>query len=663
MERVTAVAAHCHGCRPARSGKEVVATMLESRLGRPLMTGLALFATLTCSLAVAAVDPAVVSAVIAYGRDNLDDTSGLVRDATRQPNVAESSPGYLAAMLIEGGHDAAVGALVDAIVANQDRETRSATRGYFRWHGSGGYSYDATLYVLPVLSWCARHHQRALGSRAGALTDAIRLGVDALDGYSFEPQDEAYTMLQAAARASAGAALDDARLISRARTAVDKWLNLVAANGLPEGHSPSFDAMRLAALYWVSSASAETSPALETAIRLARADGALRVWRPHNVLAGPAYHSFMSDYTASGGLSAYLCRGYFGTGPLDNVEPFVMHFLLPAPPAVQPTSPDVPYTVRTIATSPGKVQGTCTHLAPEFALSTMSGKMTGTSLPMVLRFADPAYPEALAATVFPAEGHVSSVQQDGTALCAIHFDRIGVGTRRQAYVSLRIGRRDQIDEVFVRRAAWNMEDTGIDQREAFSFSMAGCYVGIVIGRCGPVEGDTVRRVKPGELRWAGVGPLERLQLDVYGRQSDFSIRQPLNDVRVTLGVHVAPASAYPSLEDFDAELARSRISEKVEQIRQRLEEPSQLPTRKPTDGIVPNPQPRKDIPYRQLVQQTVTWRVAGSELQLIEDLNAGELLSTSVDGVALPMDLLWSAPGLTIPAGKGLDALRAAEGL
>lgn len=616
-----------------------------------------------CSIAVAEVDPAVVSAVIAYGRANLDESSGLVKDATRQANVPQSSPGYLAALLIEGGHDNEVAALAGAILANQDRKDKSDTRGYFRWSGSGSdaYSYDATLYALPVLAWCVRHHQRGLGSRAGEMADAVRLAARALDAHAFEPDEEAYLMLQAGARASAGAALGDRKLIDRAQSSVDAWVKTVRAQGLPAGHSPTFDALRLAALYWLQASSTESPESLATAIRVSRVDAATRVWPAHHVLSGAAYYSFMSDYTASGGLSDYLCRGYLGMGPLENVEPFVMHFLLPAPAITPLAPPAMPLTVRTSGIAPTKVTGTCTYLTPEFSLGTMSGTMSGSSLPIVLRFADPDYPEAVVATVFPTNGQVNSVQQNGMALCSINFDRIGIGSRKQAYVSLRLGRREQVGEVFVRGAAWNREDTGIDQRDGLALSVGGCYVGIMIGRCGPVEGDTLRRVKPGSLHWAGLGKLERLQLDVHGRQSSFALAEPLENVRVTLGICVAPASAYSSIDDFAAAFAQSRISEKTEQIEQSLTQESALPDRKPTDGVIPDPQPKRDFPIRRLVRQTITWKAMGSEFTLAEDLNAGELMGASVDVVEVPRDTLWSAPGFSYAPGQRLeDALTAA---
>ncbi|HCU36005.1 MAG TPA: hypothetical protein DGT21_11325 [Armatimonadetes bacterium] len=628
------------------------------------MAVVALGATLVCSVASAEVDAALVSAVIAYGRANLDESTGLVKDGTRQTNVPQSSPGYLAALLIEGGHDNEVAALVGALLANQDRKDKSDTRGCFRWSASGSdaYSYDATLYALPVLAWCVQHHQRGLGSRAAELTDAVALATRALDKYSFEPDDEAYLMLQAAARASAGAALGDRKLVDRAQSAVDEWLSSVRAQGLPAGHSPSFDALRLATLYWLKASGAQASASLDTAIRLSRADAAARVWPAHHVLAGAAYHSFMSDYTASGGLSDYLCRAYFGTGALESVEPFVMHFLLPAPAPTPPAPHALPLTVRTSSIAPTKVTGTCTYVAPEFSLGTMSGTMSSSSLPIVIRFADPEYPEAIAATVFPAEGQVNSIQHNGMALCSINFDRIGIGSRKQAYVSFRLGRKEQIQEVLVRGAAWNREDTGIDQRDGLVFSTADCYVGIMIGRCGPVEGDTLRRVKPAELRWSGLGTLQRLQLDVYGRQSDFGLREPLHNVRVTLGICVAPASAYTSIEEFGAAFAQSRISEKIEQTVQRIGEESTLPQRGPTDGVIPDPKPKRDFPIRRLVQQTITWKSMGAEFILTEDLNAGELMSGSVDGVEAPREMLWATPGFSYAPGQQLEEALAAAG-
>ena len=606
----------------------------------------------------------LVAAMVSYGQANLDADSGLIKDQMGEPNLAESSPGTLAALLIQGGHEQAVQALLAAILANQDTNAGAATSGLFRWYGGEDqpYSYDATLYAVPPLAWSLRNHRQALGEGADRLAEALQHAVGAIRREAVQPDEEAYLMLQAAAYASAGAALNQPELVAQAVSQIRSWLALVKAHGLPAGHSPTFDAMRLAAMLWVQESSAQPDAALTEAFRLARADVGMRIWDPGQRLGGAMYRSFRPDYLGNAGVASYALANYFGAGAMAGPEPFVMYFLLPAAGEPQaPARPEMPYQIDTRATKPARVAATSTYLAPEFSLGTMSGVLQARSVPVFICFAASDTAPGIYSEAHPATGHVSAVQKGGTALCSFDFDNIGFGTSKQAYVRLVLGGRPDIEAVRVHGAEWDGKATGVGQFQTLVLATHGCYVGIAIGRCGPPDIRAEQRVKPGDLHWAGEDRLARLVFTVYGRQDDYALRRPLHDVRVTLGVHVVPQSQYASLEEFAFDFSKIRIRNEVEKIKERLREEEEKP-RPGSGGIIPDPKPKKDLKYRQLIKQTIEMKTPEVVLRLTEDLIGAELLSTEADGVELASEYLWSSPGFTYAANEDLSAALAAAG-
>jgi len=644
---------------------------LMANIGKTSFVGIALALVVTAALCTsvaraAEIDAGIVAGVAAYGQANFDNTTGLVRDAAGQPNLAESTPGYLAALLIQSGHGEQAQALVRAILANQDTQDGSQTIGYFRWYGGQGqpFSYDATLYAVPPLAWVLQNYRQELGSEAEALAGALNQAVAAIQRNLVEPHNEAYLMLQAAARASAGAALDKPAWVSSALSQVRAWLNLVKSHGLPEGHSPTFDCLRLASLLWVQNSLSEPSAELTEAIRLARADVGMRLWAPRYKMAGAMYRSFPSDYLRSAGVSAYVLARYFGIGAIAHPEPFAMYFLLPA--AGEPVAPprlEMPYHINTRADGPTSVTATTTFVAPEFSLGTMCGTLQASSVPVLICFAEHGTTSPTAYTQsYPAPAHVSAIQSEGMALCSFDFDNVGFGRSRQAYVSLVLGNASDMESIAVRGGEWNREPTGLAQLETMALATRGCYIGIVVGRCGPAEGAIERRVKPGDLHWVGQGDFSRLALTIYGRQAEYTLRRPLHDVRVVFGLCVVPQSQYPSLADFAAEFGKARIRQEVKPSKQRVDDKDDEPKPMPTGGIIPEPKPKRDIQYRHLLEHTVELQAMGSVLQLTEDMRAGELLSTAINDTETSSEYLWSAPSFEYAAGADLAAALAAAG-
>lgn len=633
----------------------------------------------TCAVQAATVDPALVSTVIAYGAANTDEDTGLVKNTLGQPNLAESTPGYIAALLIEGGHDAQAKAALAAVLANQDSDPDSATSGNFRWYGgqSQPFSYDATLYALPPLAWVLRNHGQQLGTAAPVLEASVRAAAEAVKRQLVGPESEAYLMLQAASLASSGAALNDPKLVSTANDLIIKWLDFTQKNGLPEGHSPTFDSLRLAAMYWVKDALTEPSPKLDLAIRLARADMGLRLWQPTSKTAGAVLRGFPNDYLPGESVTHYVISGYFGIGQISDPDPFAMYFLLPSTvEIISAVAPEMPYQIDTRSTPEAPAEASSTYMSEDFTLGTMSGTIQANAVPLLVRFADFRTGPPLYAQAIPAPCHVSSVQKDGVALLSFDFDRIGYGRNKQAYVDISIGNAKDIDGIYVRGAEWNREPTGLGTREVVAVDTRGCYVGIVMGRSGPVEGAADLRIKPGKLFWTGKGELTRLSLEVYGRQSEYAAKKPIDDVRVTFAIATVPKSAYASLEEFAAACAAARIKDSITNEKVEIQKDDKRPVRKPNEGIIPAAREKDHAAYRYYVKQQLTATILGQYLELVEDLRAGELLTATTVQPVQPADpaaevtaeeptprYLWNAPNFKYAPDMDLSEALAAGGM
>ncbi|MFP3905048.1 MAG: hypothetical protein ACLFWB_12460, partial [Armatimonadota bacterium] len=235
------------------------------------------------------------------------------------------------------------------------------------------------------------------------------------------------------------------------------------------------------------------------------------------------------------------------------------------------------------------------------------------------------------------------------------FDQIGGGTRRQAFVRLMLGKQEDIEAVSVHGGLWNNEPTGIAQRESLALQMHDCYVGIVLGRKGPIDRDIERRVKPGSLEWIEGRPLSRLMLTIYGRQADKNLPERFNNVRVTFAVLITPDSEYETLADFARHLATTSVTQTVEKDTVTIQDSRQERESPFGDGaIIPKPK-RKDIAKtRARITHTVRFDLPTTTLEVVEDMASGEVIGRSVDGEELSSEYLWSSPGFQYAAGAQL---------
>lgn len=616
---------------------------------------------LLCIAHAGAVPEAQVDAVVAYVSENIDDTTGLVKDSTGQPNLAETSPGAVAALMLDGDTEQAR-AIIGAIVDHQDTGPESKTYGQFTWYDKKPYSYDATLYALPPLSWVLTHHGDDLGEMRGPLAESLSAGLAAIERETVESQSEAYSLLQAACRASVGRALSDDEKVQAAQKQVKKWLQMVTESGLPAGHSQTFDALRVACLNWVKWAGSENNDTVDAALHLALADVGERLWTPGPMIAGAPWRAYAADYIAKGGVSQYLLP-MFGMGTFEGAEPFSMFITLPG--CEQVAEPrdlsEGPWQVDTRGTS-GPVAATSTYLAPQFTLGTFSGTLTGSSVPVLMQF--PTGTPTAYSWAHPAPASVASVQSGPQAVCTFDFDQIGGGTRRQAFVRLMLGKQEDIEAVSVHGGLWNNEPTGIAQRESLALQMHDCYVGIVLGRRGPIDKDIERRVKPGSLEWVEGRPLSRLMLTIYGRQGDTNLARRFNNVRVTFAVVVTPDSEYETLADFARHLATTSVTQTVEKDTVTIEDTRQESESPFGDGgIIPKPKSKSIARTRTRIKHTVRFKLPATTLEVVEDMATGEVISRSVDGEEVSSEYLWSSPGFQYAPGEQLPPAVSSAGL
>ena len=206
---------------------------------------------LPAAAALRDADKPAALAVIAYGAANLDPTTGLIKDPSGVPNLPESSAGYVAACLELKENQDKAKAVLGAILDLQQRTGPLA--GDFPWYGvTGGQPGDeAMLYLAPLLAYVARCDAAELGADLQVrLRAALDLIYKRLGRVAAAPDDNGNYLVRAAARATVGAALGN-NGPSLAVGEVNNWLRPVARQGLPRGHSPTFDTARLVALKWI----------------------------------------------------------------------------------------------------------------------------------------------------------------------------------------------------------------------------------------------------------------------------------------------------------------------------------------------------------------------------------------------------------------------------
>jgi hypothetical protein len=615
----------------------------------------------------------LVPAVVQWGRMRYDKQTRLVMDLSGRPNTVDASIGFAAAALDPSAVDVSAADrqlgrdVLDAILASQDLQPGSKTRGEFPWVVGPTVtpSQDAGLYIAPLLAYL---HVNGGAEQLGAELDArvvaaLRASAEAMLRLAPDPQDSTTRLMRAGALAAIGRALADGGTVAKAVAAVGEWERGVRAHGLPDGHSPTYDALKIAAVRWArwgaganAAAGGAEQAALAEAAETLWLDFAQRVDASGAYLAGAMHRASAPDYYSGASVASYLVHyDLLGDAP-PALDPLAMYILVPPAPEVTAASgrPQAPYMVTTASDEPSPVERTDTYVASEFSLGTLSGHDGGSGIITFVTYSQSATPGTSYFYLQGADGHVSSVQSGGTALVSVDFDRLGSLTRRQAWVDGIIGRRDQIEQVLLFSEDWPGMEVGVGEMGALAVKTRGCYLGVRLLHCGPaLATQTTEGAKPGILSWLGAGPDGLLRLRIYARQETGPARPLLDNVRATFLVQVAPVSAFPSLADFSKALSRAPIRQTVEQTKKRVDKEQN--TDKPPMLTSGKPKAKSEFVYEYSILHRISYAVEAHDLSLTEEMIGGRVVSRTVNGKPDEAPGPWTSPLLKVawPGTKG----------
>jgi len=586
----------------------------------------------------------------------IDDATSLLLDQAGFPSVATESPGYVLAACesdtnIEQAHQ-----VLGAILAAQNTQPGSDRQGQFPWMAGQGQapSLQATYFASPVLAQVYIRHAGKLSPELSAqLHSGLELALAAVRGRPGPSEDDVTGLLWAASLAMLGRALGDDQPIAESLKQVSTWLRETLDNGLEGGHSPGYDSYRLAALKWIwQAAGAEMrSDQLRDALALLYQDLAWRVQADSGALAGAALYAKPGDYLYGGQYSPYLIYVDLGGLRPSQLTPFAMFFVAPdyAPPGdlLAVARQQLPLQISTEARDEAYIMRTDTYMHDRFSLGTMTGQPSGTSIPLMVTFAQPQQRPTAYFFADPQPSYVTSMQVENVGMITVDFDLIGRGNRLTAWLRGVLGPRSQIAEVIVGGGEWNGLPTAIPAMGAVAIERAGCYVGIRTLRAGPAEGRAViSGPKPAVLEWTGQGDAAELQLTIYARKRDYRLSRPLNNLRAGVVAKVVSADSFDSLAAFAADFARAQLRQSVERTKELLPEPTD-----PFEGVLTEhkPKTKSELEYKHMLLHTISYQDNESYWQVQEDMLSEEVTLRSVNGEPVASGGLWKIGERVLP--------------
>lgn len=593
---------------------------------------------------------------------NYDPQTGLVRDAGGRLNIAECSLNYAAALFELGANPERAARVLEAVLANQDRAEDSPTRGLFRWLAGTGSPYDAnaTLYLAPALA----HLSAELGGsgRAGdLLRDSVSLALTGLLAHPKRVEDGFGAAMWAGAVCALGAASGNPIGQEAGRQMVFRWLKSVVESGIADGNSPTYDALRIGGLRWAWQAAADEQARAEAglALELCYRDLLQRYDPVGGVVGGAMLTAYPADYAGSTGVPAYLLGADLpaAMAGLREVEPLAMYFALseyaPGPDLLALADARTePYELRTRV--PGEdptvleAASTCTWMASGHSLGTMSGPVGRWSIPIMMTSDLPE--RGTSYWYLPdVAGHVQSAQTGGLAICSFTFDGIGLAGRTQARVRGVLGSAPEVDRVLIGSSEWIGEPSAVGENATVALQRGGCFLCVKVLQCGYGETGT-SETKPGILTWVGEGDDRAAVLDLYGRQADYELREPLDNVRVSVLIEVASAADWPDLESFARAVKARRVTELVRTEKRRARELEDTNPLKLNE-----PRTRAEMVFITSAIHSLELSDENLKLGLVENMSDRTLISRTLP-TELPPGYLWLSPGLTLDAGGDLPA-------
>jgi hypothetical protein len=592
-------------------------------------------------------------ALAAASQGTTPGVSAACFDGEKRPNLAETGIGFAAACF-EAGRDIPMGQqALSLVLSKQDLGPKSLTHGCFPWYDEKNCqpTLDATYYIAPLLAYIAAARADAVpADMRGRIQAALQATLKAVRAELPEPSDDDRKLLRAASMASVGHALGDAGAVNKAVAAVQAWSQAIKRRGLSDGHSPTFDAVRIGALQWVWWGADETGKkTVSQALDLAYRDFAQRVFANSAAMAGAMQRAYRVDYLRGGGVSRYLIDAGLEGPQSTDVEPFAMFLIAPGYVPTEEVAALAKPTdaARTIITCGGAVERTETYMTPSFSLGTCSGEVGPTTIPIFATYATPGGALTSYFYVVGAPARVASVQHGNVALVSFDFDGMGTPDRRIAYIDGVIGERRNIQEVYFAGGTWaNDLPSAINEYSPIAIKTNQGYVGLILLPTGPAgqRGETTRP-KPGVIQWYGKGDRAQLIVRTYARQADYVLLKPENNVRAGLVIEIAAAGDYPDLASFVAHLRKARVKETVN--------PS-VTRRKEKEETIPmlddkTPKSRLEFHFDYYIHHALEYTGEKTTLKLAEEMNVGRVESRMVDGKSVWDDSLWDSPGLKLP--------------
>ncbi len=569
----------------------------------------------------------------------IDEATGLVLGEADRPSVAAESPGYVLAAFESGTDIEQAGQVLRAILATQDSQPGSAGQGQFPWLAGPGQapSLQATHFASPVLAQIyIKYAQELSPELREQLQSALQSALKAVRSGSPASDDDVTKLLRAASLAMLGRAVGDDQSVAESLRQVSDWLKETLDKGLRDGHSPSSDSYRLAALKWIWQAAGPDmrNGRLQDTLMLMYYDLACRIQPESGALAGAALYAKPADYLNGGQYSPYLIYLDLGGPRPQTMAPFAMFFVAPdyEPPGdlLAVARWQLPSQVSTEARDGAYIVRTDTYMHDRFSLGTMTGQPSGTSIPLMVTFADSPARRTAYFFADPQPSHVTSMQVENVGMITVDFDLVGRGNRLTAWLRGVLGPRSEIDRIIVSGNEWNGLPTAIAAMGTVAIKRSECYVGIRVLRGGAVEGGAiVSGPKPAVLEWAGPGEAAELQLTVYARKRSYRLQRPLDNLRAGVVVKVAPASSFESLSVFAADFARARLRQSVERTKELLLEPSD-----PFRAILTEhkPKSRSELEYKHMLLHTISYEDNETSWQVQEDMLNEEVTLRSVNG-------------------------------
>ncbi len=593
-----------------------------------------------------------------YGQTLYSTSYGLVVDETLRPDYVRFSPGYVVAGLARGqGEEQVVGTL-KTILAAQDADPRSATRGFFPSDVySGAPGLEATCHLLPLLAWVHDHGQALPAEVREKVKSALEAAYRAVAKTKAAPEHPYLALLRAAALATGGQALGHAEGLSGAQVEVSTWLKRQLTAGAWAGHGATAEALRLGALAWIAQAAGgKPSPDLRMALRLGYLDLTQRVQPRSGALAGAASFVQAVDYVQGGDLNRCLLYLWGGHEEPPQLRPSAMYLAAcdwtPDSALLATGDPPLPRMVTTAAREGAPVTRTDTYVTELFSLGTMTGVLGKRAIPVMITLAESSRRPTAYLYAHPTPAAVSAVQAENRAAVTVSFNQIGAPEREQAYVAGVLGPRPEISAVLINGGEWNGEAAAVGAGSVVTWQRSSIYLGIGLGLCGPAQpAQRTETTKPGTLRWQNDTPNSELELLVYGRKQAYGLAPAIDNVVVGLVVQVAPQSAFSDLEAFTRHMLSEKLIQRVTTSVEKV-----APEEDPHTAFLNENKPRTKLEYRFIPHVLLDTYLRSREQVLLRqqaDLAAGRVLVTEASGAAVTATGPWQSPLLSLPWDQG----------